>query len=144
MGKLTLTGAGPFTGGLLAAAFYRLLKVLHYERANGDQDKSADEEAVEPLIADQTQKIEKYLRLWGPRAWRNSKAPGSEAWPLTSPERAQGAPQLRLYRMSGLEAYKSHEDLNRKEPERRSPSSLSRFDDSSTVYDEERQSPRRW
>ncbi|RDW75912.1 aquaporin [Coleophoma crateriformis] len=38
---------GPFLGSLLAAGFYRLMKALNYEDVNGDQDKSAGEEAEE-------------------------------------------------------------------------------------------------
>lgn len=40
-------GIGPILGALLAAAFYKVLKVLNYEDVNGDQDKAADEEPDE-------------------------------------------------------------------------------------------------
>jgi hypothetical protein len=40
---LTSPGVGPLLGALLAAAFYKLLKVLNYEDVNGDQDKAGDE-----------------------------------------------------------------------------------------------------
>jgi hypothetical protein len=137
-------GFGPFTGALLAAAFYRLLKVLHYEQVNGDQDKSADEESVEPLLANQAEKIERYLRMWGPRAWRNSAGPrgDEETWPLNSPRRAKTVQPLRLYRLSGLDDYKSVQSLHGKEPERRGMYSPNRYDDSPTGYSME--SPRRW
>jgi hypothetical protein len=32
---------------LLAAGFYKLLKVLNYEEVNGDQDKAGDEDQDE-------------------------------------------------------------------------------------------------
>ncbi|RDW82585.1 aquaporin [Coleophoma cylindrospora] len=38
---------GPFLGSLLAAGFYGLMKTLDYEDVNGDQDKTAGEEAEE-------------------------------------------------------------------------------------------------
>ncbi|KAH8674487.1 aquaporin-like protein [Tricladium varicosporioides] len=53
---------GPLAGAFLAAGLYKLLKILHYENVNGHQDKSADEEAFKPLLADQTSKIERFFQ----------------------------------------------------------------------------------
>jgi hypothetical protein len=100
-----------------------------------------DEEAVKPLLANQTEKIEKYLRMWGPRAWKNSRT-DEETWPLASPKGTKSAAPLRLGRLSGLDKYMSQQDLHGKSPERRSMSSLSQYDDSTTMYRME--SPRRW
>jgi hypothetical protein len=44
MFSLIVLGHGPALGSVLAAAFYKLMKVLHYEDVAGNQDKSGDEE----------------------------------------------------------------------------------------------------
>ncbi|TVY83848.1 Aquaporin-1 [Lachnellula suecica] len=130
---------GPFAGALLAAALYKLLKILHYEEVNGDQDKSDDEQAVQPLLSRQTERIEMYLRMARPQSWRNSRRE-EEVWPLVSPRRARSpdAPQaLRLYRLSGLDDYKSEASFNSRSSERRrnrSPSFRSRYEDPEMGY----------
>jgi hypothetical protein len=43
-------GLGPFLGALLAAAFYKLMKLLKYEEVNSDQDKAGDEKQDEERL----------------------------------------------------------------------------------------------
>lgn len=153
-------GFGPFAGALLAAGFFKILKLLEYQKVNGHQDKSGDEEDLSPLLARQTDEIEKQLRAWGPRARRNSD-PESLDYSPRSPHSSGGRSRsgsgryrdqpraLRLYRLSGLEPYMSKEDLRQGQPVMREfeyTPTQSRYARSNHSYspEERPQRPREW
>lgn len=151
-------GFGPFAGALLAAGFFKILKLLEYEKVNGNQDKSGEEEDLSPLLARQTDEIEKQLRAWGPRA-RRSSDPESLDYSPRSPHSSGGRsgsrryreqPRgLRLYRLSGLEPYMSKEDLQHGKPVMREfeyTPTQSRYGRSNPPYSpqERPQHPREW
>jgi len=84
-----------------APGFYLLLKKLHYEDVNGDQDKSADEQSIMEAHMD----FERSVKNWTPQFSRQSQMPWAQQ------ARMRDAPEpLRLYRLSGLDGYKQKTD----------------------------------
>jgi len=100
-----MVGIGPILGAILAAMLYKLLKVLHYEDVNGDQDKCDDETS---LLEAQTNRLEIALKKYGPQNWRNSAVAAAAGGARTRPKvsRRDTEDYLRLYRLSELDAYK--------------------------------------
>ncbi|CAG8975524.1 hypothetical protein HYALB_00012239 [Hymenoscyphus albidus] len=98
---------GPFAGALLAAGLYKILKFLEYEKVNGHQDKSPDDDLA-PLIEKQND-LEKQLRAWGPRRESRYGSPIISPYSRSNSHRSTRPPPppggLRLYTLSGLEPY---------------------------------------
>jgi len=74
-------GVGPLVGAVIAAALYKLLKLLDYEAVNGHQDIPADEAVA---LEAHAERIEKALKSWRPTGgmwsnWRNSGIPMRDA-----------------------------------------------------------------
>lgn len=95
---------GPILGATVAAGFYLMLKKLHYEEVNGNQDKSADEQS----LVDHTERMERTMKSW------TDQRRSSVMWR----ERNRDTPEpLRLYRLSGLDAWQA--PVNPRYPERK-------------------------